>query len=214
MDDVVQAVTTSIGARLRGARTAARRTLGEVAAAAGLSEGFLSRLERGQASCSIANLIQLATVLDLSLADLFAERAVAARTRATVHRAGGDGDFDLVDSTGYRFRHLAGGAARDEIEVFHLIFPRDHGMQTVVAHPGQEHCYVLAGEIEFEVAGAVHRLAAGDGILIDSSQPHLARNVGAGQAQVLMTVTRIPATSAAPEWWRIGPAGNHKEETA
>ena len=59
MDKVAQA-SREIGNRLRSARIGAGVTLASVARQAGLSESFLSRLERGQAVASIANLIQLA----------------------------------------------------------------------------------------------------------------------------------------------------------
>ena len=66
MDKIAQA-TKQIGHRLRSARTGAGVTLASVARQAGLSESFLSRLERGQVVASIANLIQLAEVLGLGL---------------------------------------------------------------------------------------------------------------------------------------------------
>ena len=62
MDKVARA-TQEIGRRLRSARAGAGLTLAVVARQAGVSEGFLSKLERGQAAASIANLIQLADVL-------------------------------------------------------------------------------------------------------------------------------------------------------
>jgi transcriptional regulator with XRE-family HTH domain len=201
MDKVARA-TQDIGRRLRAARTGAGMTLAAVAGRAGVSEGFLSKLERGQVAASIANLIQLTDVLGLGLHELFPSDGAPARTRVTVHRAG-DGKLQDVAATGYRWRHLGGGAPLDRMEVFHLVFPRAKGMETTVSHPGQEHCYVLSGEVLFHVGGETHRLKAGDGILIDSQQPHRAENAGRGQAHVLMTVARPAEAADVPDWWHL-----------
>lgn len=200
--DRIARTTQDIGRRLRAARTGAGLTLAAVARQAGVSEGFLSKLERGQAAASIANLIQLADVLGLGLHELFPSDGAPAKTRVALHRAD-DGRLRDVAATGYRWRHLGGGAPLDRMEVFHLVFPRARGMETTVSHPGQEHCYVLSGEVLFHVGGETHRLKAGDGILIDSQQPHRAENAGRGQAHVLMTVARPAEAADVPDWWHL-----------
>ena len=60
-----------VGERLREIRTARRCTLREVAERAGLSESFLSQVERGRASASIASLRRIADGLGISISDLF-----------------------------------------------------------------------------------------------------------------------------------------------
>ncbi|MEQ9334545.1 cupin domain-containing protein [Thalassobaculum sp.] len=212
--DRIDGITREIGRRLRTARSAAGLTLADLAGRSELSEGFLSRLERGHASASIANLIRLADVLGLGLHELFADPAAPARTEIAVHR-GGDAPQE-VTSAGYRWRHLAGGAPLDRLEVFHLVFPRREAMPTMVSHPGQEHCYVLSGEVLFHVGNRRHRLGAGDGILIDSALPHRAENAGDGEAHVLMTVSSAAEAPAPVEWWQLPAAGgahDNEEET-
>src|SRR5207253_2909275 len=66
-----------VGERLRGIRVARRQTLREVAERAGLSESFLSQVERGRASASIASLRRIADGLGVSMADLFQPDALA-----------------------------------------------------------------------------------------------------------------------------------------
>lgn len=215
-DPRIDGVTREIGRRLRSARSGAGLTLGDLAGRAELSEGFLSRLERGHASASIANLIRIADVLGLGLHELFADPAAPARTEVAVHR--GADQPEEVTSAGYRWRHLAGGAPLDRLEVFHLVFPRHEAMPTMVAHPGQEHCYVLSGEVLFHVGDRSHRLRAGDGILIDSALPHRAENAGDGEAHVLMTVSNAGDGSAPVEWWQVpaaqpGDKPGNREET-
>src|SRR5437899_4703370 len=65
------AAEIDVGERLREIRTARRQTLREVAERAGLSESFLSQVERGRSSASIASLRRIAEALGVSMADLF-----------------------------------------------------------------------------------------------------------------------------------------------
>ena len=207
----IESTAREIGRRIRAARIGAGLKLIDLAGRTGLSEGFLSKLERGQASSSIANLIQITDALGLGLHELFAnESAAPAKTRVAVHRKLKSQDLIEVASTGYRWRHLAGGAPLDRLEVFHLVFPHRNRMEAVVSHAGQEHCYVLSGEILFQVGDEEHRLRAGEGIFIDSSLPHRAENIGSGEAHVLMTVAKPTeagvGSEALTDWWRLSDA--------
>src|SRR6266513_4875688 len=64
-------VQSALGERLRAIRQLRRKTLKEVAGAAGLSESFLSQLERGRTNATIATLQRLATALGIDVSDLF-----------------------------------------------------------------------------------------------------------------------------------------------
>ena len=61
---------TFVGATLRQARLAQGRTLREVSAAARVSLGYLSEVERGQKEASSELLAAICAALDLSLADV------------------------------------------------------------------------------------------------------------------------------------------------
>src|SRR5690348_11769676 len=72
MTEVAQeAVHVRLGERLRAIRQLRRKTLKDVASAAGLSESFVSQLERGRTNATIVTLQRLATVLGIEVSDLF-----------------------------------------------------------------------------------------------------------------------------------------------
>src|SRR2546423_7241258 len=60
-----------VGERLRALRRSRRATLRTVAERSGLSESFLSQVERGRSSASIESLRRVAEALGVSMADLF-----------------------------------------------------------------------------------------------------------------------------------------------
>ena len=69
------AVRSALGAVLRGRREAARRTLTEVAAEAGLSPAHLSEVERGRKEISIERLLAVSHALGAHPAEIYADLA-------------------------------------------------------------------------------------------------------------------------------------------
>ena len=70
-----ESVRIALGAVLRRRREAARRTLTEVAAEAGLSPAHLSEVERGRKEVSTERLLAVAHALEVHAADLYFELA-------------------------------------------------------------------------------------------------------------------------------------------
>jgi transcriptional regulator with XRE-family HTH domain len=197
-----------LGGRIRALREGRGMKLKQLADVTGLSDAFVSRLERGQVSSSVANLIQIAQALEIGVSELFADPPDRLRSDITVHRHGDGGEDHDIPSTGYRWRLFAGGMPNDDIEVFHLSFPRKNRMDLMVSHPGQEYCYVLSGRIRFHVGAEIFELAAGEGILLNSELPHRADNIGDDEARILMVVAK-PSHGKSSEhfdWWRVAGA--------
>ncbi|NJO33128.1 MAG: helix-turn-helix transcriptional regulator [Rhodospirillales bacterium] len=108
-----------IGEAIRAARKQRRMTLDALAREVGLSVTFLSRLERGQVACSIGNLLEIAAVLELAPAQLFADLDDGARTKAfrIVRRA--DASPAAHDRAGpYAWCQLASGVGEQRMESF------------------------------------------------------------------------------------------------
>ena len=68
-----------LGETLRGRRLRQRRTLREVSAAARVSLGYLSEVERGQKEASSELLASICDALDVQLSDLLAEASQSMR---------------------------------------------------------------------------------------------------------------------------------------
>ena len=185
-----------LGARIRSLREERGMKLKDLADGAGLSDAFVSRLERGLVSSSVANLIQIAGLSISASANCSPIRRTGSRSDITVHRLNDASEDQSIPSTGYRWRLFAGGMPDDDLEVFHLLFPRKNRMDLMVSHPGQEYCYVISGRIRFHVGAEIFELAAGEGILLNSELPHRADNIGADEARILMVVAKSPHSRA------------------
>ena len=68
-------IRQALGSVLRGRREAARRTLSEIAAEAGLSPAHLSEVERGRKEMSTERLVAVANALGVRPAEVYADLA-------------------------------------------------------------------------------------------------------------------------------------------
>jgi transcriptional regulator with XRE-family HTH domain len=205
----------AIGAVIRRARSARGLTLDELAGMVGLSVTFLSRIERGLIACSIGNLLEIAGVLQVPPAELFADVEGEDRTRAyRVVRS-----IDAVPSkdadANYAWRKLASGIGEQRLETFLLELSAKPRKPTLVAHPGEEMCFVLEGSVEFQVGDDTIALERGDSIHLRSDVPHMAWARRSGSARLLMVTSIENQSAVAVEWWsNIAGRKSERESTA
>ena len=159
-----------IGARLRAARQAKSLTLGQVAAATGLTEGFVSKLERDQVSPSVASLVAVCEAIGLRVGDLF-------ETPTTNIVRAGNGPLVNFGGVGARESLLAPGG-QTHVEVLHsLIDPGGNGGAQLYALDCElEFVYVLAGEFEIQIGAKAYKLGTGDSMSFKGKEPHTWRN--------------------------------------
>jgi len=174
-----------VGKRLRAIRIARRRTLREVAERAGLSESFLSQVERGRASGSIASLRRIADGLGVTMADLFQPSGL---TQPRVLRR----DERPTLAFGILGRKmLLTPRPLHQLEVF--VGEIDPGGSTGAeqyAHGDSEELFVvLSGKVRLELGDGIHELEPGDSIGYWSSTPHRVSNAGDGTAEVMWVIS-------------------------
>jgi transcriptional regulator with XRE-family HTH domain len=169
-----------IGAQLRAARLASRRSIAEVAEQSGLTKGFLSKLERDLTSVSVASLIRLCDALGISVGSLFqaAKGEVVRKGEYPPINFGGNGvrEYLLTPAGEKRVQAILseiepGGGSGDE----------PYSLPTDV-----EFAFVLAGQMRIVVAGETLTLDAGDAFTFQSSAAHTFEvPPSAGPSQVL-----------------------------
>jgi len=54
-------------------------------------------------------------------------------------------------------------------------------------HPGEEIIYVIEGSLEYEIAGKISKVKAGDVLFVPAGAIHTAKNVGSGNGAELAT---------------------------
>jgi DNA-binding transcriptional MerR regulator/quercetin dioxygenase-like cupin family protein len=168
----------ALGPRLRRLRRERGETLGQAAAAVGLSPSFLSELERDQSGASMSTLHRLLGYYGTTVAAILQGRSdgVARPVRA--------GEGRSIRSHGVLVEQLVAGLALMEPQIFTL--ERGACSEGGYSHEGEEFVYVLEGAFEVVLSERErHVLRHGDSLYYPSSVPHAWRNAGETVARVL-----------------------------
>ena len=173
-----------IGARIRAFRKMRRLTLKRVAAHAGVSESFLSQVERGTSGASVSTLRLIAEALGLSLSDLFSE------SDTPHHRVLRPQDRPRILAKGVVKQMLTARPLR-ELEVLEGEFQPGASTGGVEYTHGdsQELLYVLDGTVELMLGGERYTLTGGCTMEYRSSVAHGLTNVGTGTARLLWIIS-------------------------
>lgn len=174
-----------LGARLRASRHAQSLTIEQVAAATGLTKGFISRVERDETSPSVATLLTLCQALSIPVGSLFeaAEAEVVRAASAPRINMGGSGaDERLMTPRG-----------QSRVQVIRsLMEPHaTGGDELYTINCDVEVVQVVRGGIVVRFADSEVELATGDALTFHGSEPHTWTN---------------PADEAAEAIWTIVPA--------
>jgi transcriptional regulator with XRE-family HTH domain len=179
------ATELQLGPRIRSLRQARQVTLRELAERAGVTESFLSQVEREVTSPSIASVQRIARALDLGIAELFADEPPLGRIvrRAERRRIAYPG-LNAVDEF-----LTSGPDGRLEVILSTIEPGGGTGDEAYVHESDEEVVIVLEGCLELWVGDEFHLLEDGDSIAYSSRQPHRNRNPGPGRAVVLFCAT-------------------------
>ena len=176
-----------IGARLRAARQRQGLTIDQVAAAADVTKGFVSRIERDETSPSVQTLVTICEVLSLPVGTLFevAETDLVRKADAPeIHLTGAGTEELLVTPRGQsrlqviRSTIAPGGSGGDELYTLNC--------ELEVLH-------VLKGRIDLVFSKETHRLMAGDTMTFAGREPHTWSNPDASRnAEAIWVI--VPAS--------------------
>ncbi len=175
-----------IGGRIRATRLARGLTLGQVAAAAGLTEGFVSKLERDQVSPSVASLVAVCEALGLKVGDLFDA------PESAIVRAGDGAQINFGGSDAKEY--LLSSGNQTSIEVLHSVIEAggSAGAELYSLNCEVEFVYVLRGQLEIVLGPERQLLSAGDAMTFRGRDPHTWLNPTDQQVEVLWVLSPAP----------------------
>jgi transcriptional regulator with XRE-family HTH domain len=173
-----------LGERIRELRKAKGVLLRDAARDAGVSESFLSQVERGLANPSVASLRRIAEALREPVASLFSgDGSSGMVVRAAERRR-------LAHPSRYEDYLLTPPTARKLQIIQTVIAPGKDSGKEPYAHPADEECIiVLEGELDVMVGRDTFRLGRGDSLLIDPRQGHSFHNFTEEPTVVLWVMT-------------------------
>lgn len=178
----------ALGNQIRMLRRQQDLSVADLASAAGISTGMLSKIENGGISPSLATLQAISNALQTPLSSLFAsfeERQdcsyVPAGQGVTIERRG--------TKVGHVYELLGHVLRGDVVVEPYLITLRENAApHTGFAHSGVEFIYMLKGEVQYRHGVRSYRLREGDALLFDSSALHGPERLSEGETIYLSII--------------------------
>ena len=175
---------TRIGAQLRAARLAARMSMAEVAEQAGLTKGFVSKLERDLANVSVASLIRLCDALGISVGSLFQA------PKCEVVRRGARPRINFGGRKMTEYLLTPSGEKRVQAILSDIEPGGGSGQEPYSLPADVEFVFILAGQVQVTVAGEQITLEQGDAFTFPANMEHTFQvPPRAGRTQVLWLVS-------------------------
>lgn len=171
-----------IGARLRAARLNKGLTLEDVAVAAGISQGFVSKLERDQVSPSVSTLVAICSVVGLRVGQLFETPT------SKVVRAGQGTEINFGGQGAREFLLTPGGQSLVEV-IYSVIEPSGSAGDGLYSLDSDvELVYVLSGQLALTLGEERITLEAGDSAAFNGRDPHTWANASDSERAVVLWV--------------------------
>jgi transcriptional regulator with XRE-family HTH domain len=162
----------AIGAQIRLNRKRLGITGGDLAAAARLSPGMLSKIENGQISPSLSTLQSVARALNQPLSSFFTP--FEAHQDCSFVKAGHGVSIERRGTkAGHHYELLGHSLGKDiVVEPFLITLSEEARSYTGFLHGGVELIYMLTGKVLYRHADRSYMLEPGDTLFFDAGAPH------------------------------------------
>lgn len=187
-DVSVQDRSKLIGQRLRKLRNERFMTITELAAAANISAGLISQIERGNSNPSMKTIDKIRQALGVNVwefAEMTPSRLIA--DPAFVRRA--DNRPKIVVGTNGFSKELLSPQPNHNMRFMILALPPGARSEEVLNGPGNKGGYVLEGSALLTVGAEQAELSTGDSFQFSSNLDHHIENRGAETTRILWIIS-------------------------
>ena len=181
--------TPGFALRLRKIRRQHSFSLDSLAVKTGLTKSYLSKVERGVKTPSLASILKITKAFGIQVGYLFGETTaddtisiVRRNERKPIAREGA--------RQGYKYEAIAHKRRSKCMEAFIMHPPRHLEDGTLFEHEGEELIFVLKGRAEVVFADRRVVLGPGDSIYFDGCQLHRSRSL-TPSAETLVVVSAM-----------------------
>ncbi|WIG97915.1 helix-turn-helix domain-containing protein [Myxococcus sp. SDU36] len=180
-------LTVQIGPTLKRARQQQKLSLRALGARTGFSASFLSQVELGQASPSLASLEKIAGALGLTLGQLLNEPVVA---KGPIFRRRNEEGLRSEWSKASLQSLLPAGAHENVSVLLVRLAPGGRSGEPAASSGGRQLALCIRGRLVLTVDGTVYELREGDNIFLDSVSGLRWENRGRHSAELLLVHLR------------------------
>jgi transcriptional regulator with XRE-family HTH domain len=177
-----------IAENIKKGRLELQLSVEQLAKRAGLTKGYVSKIENSDKAPPLSTLTKIASALNTDVGALLSGNSVRGENvplcivRADERRE----DSAKNDVSGYHLERLAYKKLGRNMEPFIITFSVDE--DRVLSYEGEEFMYILEGTFEFVYDSKRYVLGQGDAAYYDANVPHSGRSVGEKEAKALVVL--------------------------
>lgn len=164
----------SIGREVRACRKRHGMTAKELAGAAGISVGMMSKIENGMISASLTTLQALSQALGVPLTGLL-RRFEEERSAVFVKCGAGVAVKRRSTRASHHYNllgYIGSSSGALSVEPYLITLTSHADTFPLFQHLGMEFLYLLEGEITYRHGTKLYRMAPGDSLFFDADTPH------------------------------------------
>lgn len=171
---------TSVGKKIKKARSDKKMSYETLANETGFSIDFLKKVESGRVTPPVGSLLQISRALEIDSGDLLKEEEGRMHDRIKAY---------AKRTSNYAYTTLTPGAENKHLKAFRVKIDAMKSHEGVsYNHEGEEFVYVLVGAIEVVVGEHVNTLGPGDSLHFNSGIQHLLKNTGGTDAELIVVI--------------------------
>ncbi len=178
-----------LGKRIKEFRHKSKLTLNSLAQRAGISQGYLSKIENSKNAPPVSTLLMINRALGISMSELFGEKENR-KTISLVRKK--ERPFVARDGSvfGYNYQALAHKYYSKHFDPYIMTISADSVIESDFhfQHKGEEMLFVLSGKMRFMYGGEEYKLNKGDCIFFDANVPHHGYSLDGKDVECLMAI--------------------------
>jgi len=181
-EDAPSAHEGHVGGRIRAMRRMKNISARELANKAGISPGYLSRLENDKVSPTVAMVTRVVQAMGGNVAQLFDDEGSGPVIRRDMRKA--------VRHRGVEDYFVTPVELKDFLVLETIVAAGSGSGEPAYAHGGEWECvFVIEGFIDIWLGEEKFRLRSGDSVTFHCDAPHRWRNPGGASARLMWIIT-------------------------
>jgi transcriptional regulator with XRE-family HTH domain len=170
---------------IRNIRQNKQMSLEQLGKAAGLTKGYVCKIENSHKAPPLGTLIKIAEALDTDLSILIADKTEVPEDIALCIVRKTERKEVVSRGTLYGYQYYSLAYKKTGKKMHPYIIEPAFDEKIVFSHDGEEFMFILEGTHEFVYDGKKYLLRKGDSVYFDAKRPHSGRSVGKKKAKIL-----------------------------
>lgn len=182
-EDIIVQITN----KLKEVRKEKNITLQELADNAGVTKGMLSQVENNRTIPSLTVFLNIIKSLQIDVNDFFKDiNSLPATNKVIFKKKSQNQFFEKENAIGFSYQRLLSTTINDQHLDFVLLTLQPNASRPMVSTDAYEFKLLLKGKVEYVIGNEVYVMEEGDTLLFDATVLHNPRNVGDGEAVLLV----------------------------